>query len=202
MIELVTTIRRVLAAIYAFVIPTGVLNRPWSTGDLKIRLELAIPPTVLTLLATIIVTELAERPVFFGALASSAYLIYQRPNDLRANLRSILLSYFVALLIGVGAGRLLTTGFLAGAVAMSLTIAVLVTLECLHAPALGMALGFGMLDEWDKTDDLFLIAVFTLLALAVIERRLSKHFYQAAALAQRNRGPFFPLSENRDSTSG
>ncbi|MGI8550373.1 MAG: HPP family protein [Dehalococcoidia bacterium] len=107
-------------------------------GDLL----LAAPPT-LTVLGSVFLLQLfRHQRILFASLASSAFLVYREPAHPMDGIRQTIPAHLIGVGLGVGAALLLHPGYIAGAVAMTSTILVLVLLRIVHPPAISTALGF------------------------------------------------------------
>lgn len=139
-------------------------------GGLRSELVLAIPPTVVTLLTLFLVEALRHERVLFASLASSAFLVYRDPLHRMNSVRVMGVAHVVGTILGIGAALLLGAGYVAGAVAMILTILTLIVLNAVHPPAISTALGFAFHSQETSSAGLFLIALALVVALVVLQR--------------------------------
>jgi hypothetical protein len=81
-------------------------RRGWLRGELL----LAIPPTVVMLLAVVLLETLRHERILFASLAASAYLIYRDPVHPMNGVRVMVGAHSVAVVTGVSCGAGLRGG--------------------------------------------------------------------------------------------
>jgi CBS-domain-containing membrane protein len=134
------------------------------------ELALALPPT-LTMIATLFFVEvLTSQRILFASLASSAFLIYREPTHGMNSVRVMASAHVAATALGIGCAFLLGAGYVAAALAMALTIVVLVLGGLVHPPAVSTALGFAFYARQDEAVGVFLLALLMVAVLVVLER--------------------------------
>lgn len=137
--------------------------------------RLVLLPT-LTVLAMVALTRLAtDDHVIFGALASSAFLIYLAPDHPMNRVRTLVLAQLGAGAIGAGAAALFGNGDLAVGAALILVILLMTLFDIVHPPAVGTAIGFAFRASNDGDLGVFAVAtlmVALLCGLAVMTPRL------------------------------
>jgi len=134
------------------------------------ELFLALPPTVIVLVAVLTIELLRHHRILFASLASSAFLIYRDPGHRMNTLRVTVSAHVVAVAWGIGAESLFHPGYLAAAVAMVGTIIVLIVLNIVHPPAVSTTLGFAFVSRQDQVVGLFLLALVMVAALVLMQR--------------------------------
>lgn len=134
------------------------------------ELALALPPTIVVLLAFFATSALTKHPILFGSLASSAFLIYRAPAHRMNRVRVMVSAQLLGWAFGVGASVILGPGYLAGAAAMVVTIVALITLNVVHPPAVATALGFSLFGPTGTLVTSFVVAVSIVAALALMQR--------------------------------
>jgi len=134
------------------------------------ELLLALPPTVIVLVAVLAVDLLRHHHILFASLASSAFLIYRDPGHRMNTLRVTVSAHIVAVAWGIGAELLFHPGYIAAAVAMVGTIIVLIALNIVHPPAVSTTLGFAFVFQQDQVVGLFLLALIMVAALVLMQR--------------------------------
>ena len=112
--------------------------------SLKERVRSAVGALV-GILATGFVCRLAvgqgtALPILIAPMGASAVLLFAVPSSPLAQPWSILGGNAVAALVGVGAAALIHDPFAAGAVAVALSIALMMSLRCIHPPSGAVAL--------------------------------------------------------------
>jgi CBS-domain-containing membrane protein len=134
------------------------------------ELVLALPPTLTVIAALFFVEALTSQRVLFASLASSAFLIYREPTHSMNSLRVMAGAHLAASVLGVGCAFLLGAGYRAAAVAMVMTIIVLVLGDLVHPPAVATALGFAFYARQAEVVGVFVLAVLMVVILVVLER--------------------------------
>lgn len=151
------------------------MPRTWQSTEQRYRtwlfneIALALPPTVVVLVAFFGTQMLTAHPILFASLASSAFLIYHEPRHRMNRLRVMVAAQFLAAAIGTGASLLFGSGYVAGAVSMVLTITLLILLHIVHPPAVSTSLGFALLGPGYGALEAFLLAVAIVATLAVLQ---------------------------------
>ena len=123
------------------------------------------------MIATLFFVEvLTSQRILFASLASSAFLIYREPTHVMNSVRVMGAAHVAATALGVGCAFLLGAGYVAAAVAMALTIVVLVLGGLVHPPAVSTALGFAFYARQGEAVGVFLLALLMVAVLVVLER--------------------------------
>ena len=131
---------------------------------------LAALPT-LTVIGIFLALKVFSRQTFlFASLASSAFLIYQDPENGMNEAKVMVPAHIAAALVGFGTFLIFGEGYLSGAVAMSLTIALLILLGIVHPPAVSTCLIFAFRVQQAKTLLVFLLALVMVAVLYLIQR--------------------------------
>ena len=138
--------------------------------DLKGELILAIAPTVTILIVLALVEALSRQRLLFASLAASAFLIYLDPQHSTNKVRTLVLAQMMAATIGLVTHLLLGSGYLAGGVAMVMTIVLMIVLDAMHPPAVATSLSFGLQAGKESNLVLFGLAVGITALLVLIER--------------------------------
>ena len=137
---------------------------------LKGELMLAALPTATVLLVLFLVETLSEQRLLFASLASSAFLIYMDPEHGTNRVRTLLISQISAALIGLATFMVLGPGYDAGALAMVLTILLMIVSDAVHPPAVSTALSFSLRAGDESNVALFGLAVAITAALVLMQR--------------------------------
>ena len=131
---------------------------------------LAALPT-LTVMGIFLALKVFSRQTFlFASLASSAFLIYQDPENGMNEAKVMVPAHITAALVGFGSFLLFGEGYLSGGVAMGLTIVVLILFGIVHPPAVSTSLIFAFRAEQAKTLLVFLLALVMVAVLYVLQR--------------------------------
>ena len=131
---------------------------------------MAALPT-LTVLGVFFLVEVFTRQTFlFASLASSAFLIYKEPENGMNQVKTLVPAHVVAAVVGLGSFWIFGEGYLAGAVSMGSTIALLVTLGIVHPPAVSSSLAFAFRAHHENEFVVFLLALSMVAVLFVVER--------------------------------
>jgi CBS-domain-containing membrane protein len=138
--------------------------------SLKQEMLLAIAPTLTLLIVMAFVEVLSRQRLLFSSLAVSAFLIYLNPYDESNTARSLILSQLMAGMIGLLANLVLGAGYSAAAVAMVLTIVLMIILDAVHPPAVATSLSFAFLAGSQDNLFLFSLAVGAIALLVRLER--------------------------------
>lgn len=138
--------------------------------SLRGEFALAMLPTATVLAVFAFVEVLSEQRLLFASLASSAFLIYLDPQHGMNRTRTLFISQLSAASFGVLADLLLGDGYLAGGLAMILTITLMISLDAMHPPAISTALIFAFRTADAGNVLLFALAVVVLIVLLGLER--------------------------------
>ncbi len=138
--------------------------------SLKEELLLATAPTLTVLGIMALVELLTQQHLLFASLASSAFLIYLDPYHRSNTTRSLILSQLMAATIGLLANLVLSAGYRSGAVAMVITIALMIMLDIVHPPAVSTSLNFAFSASSKNNLALFSFAVGVIALLVGLER--------------------------------
>ncbi len=131
---------------------------------------LAALPT-LTVMGIFLALKVFSRQTFlFASLASSAFLIYQDPENGMNEAKVMVPAHITAALAGFGTFLIFGEGYLSGALAMGLTITVLILFGIVHPPAVSTSLIFAFRVQQAKTLLVFLMALVMVAVLYVIQR--------------------------------
>ncbi|MDP9476964.1 MAG: HPP family protein [Actinomycetota bacterium] len=150
--------------------PREVRQRAPRRGGLKGELALAALPTLTVLAVFFLVQVFTQQTFLFASLASSAFLIYKEPENGMNQVKTLVPAHLTAAVVGLGTFFVFGEGLLAGGVSMALTIALLVTLGIVHPPAVSSSLAFAFRAHQESEFVIFLLAVFMVAALFIIER--------------------------------
>ena len=137
---------------------------------LKGELALAALPTATVLLVLFLVETLSEQRLLFASLASSAFLIYLDPEHGTNRIRTLVVSQISAALLGLATFLLLGPGYTAAAVAMVITIVLMIVSDAVHPPAVSTALSFSLRAGEESNVALFGLAVAITAALVLMQR--------------------------------
>ena len=138
--------------------------------SLRGEFALAMLPTGTVLAVFAFVEVLSEQRLLFASLASSAFLIYLDPQHGMNRTRTLFISQLSAAGFGVLADLLLGDGYPAGALAMILTITLMIFLDAMHPPAISTSLIFAFRTADAGNVLLFALAVVVLIVLLGLER--------------------------------
>lgn len=108
----------------------------------RTELLLALLPTVTVLVMLWLLEVLSNQRLLFASLASSAFLIYLDPGHQTNSARTLALSQLSAAGVGFACHALLGPGYPAAALAMVVTILLMIGLDAMHPPAVATALNF------------------------------------------------------------
>ena len=136
----------------------------------KQELLLAILPTLTMLAVLAFVEAFSRQRLLFASLASSAFLIYLDPNHGTNSTRTLVASQIGAAVVGWIAFVAFGPGYSAAAVAMLVTIALMIVADVVHPPAVSTSLSFAFRAGSDSNLLLFALAVGMVALLVVIER--------------------------------
>ncbi|MDP9375759.1 MAG: HPP family protein [Chloroflexota bacterium] len=140
--------------------------------DLKGEFALAVLPTLTVLGVLALLETFSRQRLLFASLASSAFLIYLDPLHGMNTVRTLIVSHTLAALAGLLAYWPFGHGYLAGAVAMVATIALMILLDVVHPPAISTALTFAFRAESEDTLILFALAL-GIIAILVSSQRMA-----------------------------
>lgn len=108
----------------------------------RAELLLAVLPTATVLLMLWLLEHLSNQRLLFASLASSAFLIYLDPGHRANSARTLALSQLGAAVIGWGLHAALGPGYAGAALALLLTIGLMIGADAVHPPAVATALNF------------------------------------------------------------
>ena len=145
-------------------------TRTRETLSLRRELCLALLPTLVVLLMLGCVEAFSRQRLLFASLASSAFLIYLDPEHPANSVRTVTLAQTCAALFGFGAYWLFGAGYLAGGVAMVLTIFATISLRAMHPPAVSTALTFAFRAAPAGSLLLFGLSLLLIVLLVVLQR--------------------------------
>lgn len=137
---------------------------------LKGELMMAALPTATVLLVLFMVEVLSEQRLLFASLASSAFLIYLDPEHGTNRVRTLVVSQLAAAFIGLAGFVVLGPGYQAAAVAMVLTILLMIVTDAVHPPAVSTALSFALRAGDETNVALFGLAVAITATLVMMQR--------------------------------
>lgn len=137
--------------------------------SLRDELVLAFVPTITVLLVFGLVESLSNQRLLFASLASSAFLIYLDPEHGTNRARTLAISQLAAAAIGFGAYELIGASYMAGAIAMVLTITLMILIDAVHPPAVATALAFAFRTGDERNLILFALAVALVVVLVITE---------------------------------
>ena len=138
--------------------------------DITTDILLALIPSVVMIGVLILLNLFGTQEVLFSSLASSAFLIYLDPEHSTNSARTLTISQLSAALIGYGIYIALGAGYTSAAVAMILTIAVMIIAKAMHPPAVSTALVFAFQRTKPNTLVMFFLAVGLLIILVALQR--------------------------------
>ena len=159
-----------------------VLDRKFRQDPLPYILQCTLAGIMMAVILMVlnVVTETA----LIAALASSAFVAFTMPHSYFAKPRSLLGGYFVSAVIGMGCDVVSVhphaIGLFQGAeaatipmvaIAVSLSIFVMVITDTEHAPAAGLSLGF-VLNPWNSIT--IVLILFSISFMATSKRLLKK----------------------------
>lgn len=137
---------------------------------LRQELLLALMPTATILLVLAFVEALTQQRLLFASLASSAFLIYLDPESRVNSVRTLVMAQTGAAGLGLLTFWLFGPGYAAAGTAMVLAIAVMVTFNIMHPPAVATALSFGLRAGDQSNLMLFAMAVGMTAVLLLLQR--------------------------------
>ncbi len=151
---------------------THVLTRGRRRLSIRDELALAALPTAVVLLVLMLVDLLSEQQLLFSPLAASAFLIYMDPHHQMNTIRALTLSQVGGAILGTLFSLALGTNFLAAAVAMVVTIILMIVLDLVHPPGLATAMSFALQPGRRSDLAVFVLAVGLTVGLVLVQRRL------------------------------
>ena len=137
---------------------------------LKDELLLALLPTGTVLAMLGLVEALSNQRLLFASLSSSAFLIYLDPLHNMNSVKTLVASHLFAATAGLLAYLALGHTYPAGAIALIVTILLMILLDVVHPPAVSTALGFALRSGDESNLLLFSLAVGIVTVLVVLER--------------------------------
>ena len=138
--------------------------------SLRDEFTLAMLPTATVLIVFAFVEVLSQQRLLFASLASSAFLIYLDPQHGMNSARTLLVAQLSAATLGFVIDVLLGPGYLAGGLAMILTITLMILLDAMHPPAISTSLSFAFRAAGVSNLLLFGLAVGVTVVLLFLER--------------------------------
>ena len=138
--------------------------------SLRGELMLAALPTATVLLVLLLVEVLSEQRLLFASLASSAFLIYLDPQHGMNTVRTLVVAQMGGALLGVATFLVLGPGYGGAAVAMVLTILLMILADAVHPPAVSTALSFALRAGDESNVLLFGLAVAITAVLVLLQR--------------------------------
>ncbi|GAA4396323.1 hypothetical protein GCM10023187_04340 [Nibrella viscosa] len=133
---------------------------------------LAFAPTAVVLVVFAFVEILSRQRLLFASLASSAFLIYLDPGHGTNTVRTLLISQMTAAIIGLVTFVFLGPSYLAGGLAMILTIVLMIVADVVHPPAVATSLSFAFKAGNENNLILFALALGIILVLVLLQRFL------------------------------
>lgn len=138
--------------------------------DLKTELALAIMPAAIVIAVLILLEAFSKQQLLFSSLASSAFLIYLDPKHPTNSIRTLIIAQLSASLIGYLIFLVTGAGYLAAAISMILSIAVMIVTKAMHPPAVSTALIFAFQYKDMNVVMMFFLAVLLLVILIILQR--------------------------------
>ncbi|WP_066382246.1 MULTISPECIES: HPP family protein [unclassified Anabaena] len=138
--------------------------------DIKGEIALVAAPTVIVLIVLSLIEALSQQRLLFASLASSAFLIYLDPYHGTNTVRTLVIAQMMAATIGFIIYLLLGNGYLSGGLAMVIAIALMITLDAMHPPAVSTSLSFALKAGNINNLLLFALAVGITVILVGLER--------------------------------
>ena len=154
------------------------------------ELLLALLPTATVLGLLWLLHLFSNQQLLFASLASSAFLIYLDPTHRTNSVRTLIISQIAAAAIGYLLHLGLGPGYASAALALLLTIGLMILTDTMHPPAVGTALSFAFRAGGGGEGNLLLfgLAVGLVVALLLVQqgtayvfRRLTRHTAAQAA---------------------
>lgn len=138
--------------------------------DLKGELILALLPTAIVLTVLGLVEVLSRQRLLFASLSSSAFLIYLDPQHGTNTIRTLIISQILAATIGLVTYLFLGPGYIAGGIAMVVSIVLMILLDAVHPSAVATSISFAFRAGNESNWVLFGLAVGITTMLVVMER--------------------------------
>jgi CBS-domain-containing membrane protein len=142
-------------------------------GGLWAELLLAFVPTGFVIGIFVGISHFGRQPVLFISLATSAFRIYLDPRGLMNQARVFLPAHLIGLSLGLLSSLLFRDPYVSGAIAMGLTIFLMVLLRIMFEPAIATSLIFAFRLYGERDVILFLFGVAMLAVLILIQRATS-----------------------------
>ncbi len=136
-------------------------------GGIKGELALAVLPTSTVMGVFLLVRVFANQTYLFTSLASSSFLIYRDPEHRMNAVKVMVPAHITAAVVGLGTFWIFGEGYLSGALAMALTIAVLIVFGIVHPPAISTSLIFSFRTHQENEFIVFLMALAMVAVLYV-----------------------------------
>ena len=136
------------------------------TGEFR----LVLFSTLIVLVVLALVDVLTRQRLLFASLASGAFLIYLEPLHRMNTVRSLVIAQALAAVIGLLSALGLGHGYLAAASAMVGMIVVMILLDVVHPPAVGMAISFAFRVGAESNLVLFGLALGIMVVLVILEQ--------------------------------
>ncbi|MBA3922948.1 MAG: HPP family protein [Nostocaceae cyanobacterium] len=146
------------------------LESPRRRLSLKNEFILATAPTITVLGVLALMEVLSRQRLLFASLAASAFLIYLDPHHRTNTVRSLFCSQIMGACIGFMTFGLFGSGYVSGAIAMVLTIALMILFDVMHPPAIATSLSFALKAGNENNLVLFGLAVGITVVLVSLER--------------------------------
>lgn len=140
--------------------------------NLKEEFMLAMLPAVTVLTVFALIEVFSRQRLLFASLASSAFLIYLDPQHGTNKTKTLIISQMMAATVGLVMFLILGPGYLSGGSAMIITIALMITFDVMHPPAVSTSLAFAFRAGNESNFLLFGLAVLLVTILVVMERAL------------------------------
>jgi CBS-domain-containing membrane protein len=131
---------------------------------------LALLPTATVLVVFLMVESFASQRFLFASLAASAFLIYLDPEHGTNRIRTLIIAQLLAAVLGLLTYVSFGPGYLSGAVAMVITIVLMILLDALHPPAVSTSLIFAFRAGDETNLFIFALAVAMTAVLVFLER--------------------------------
>jgi CBS-domain-containing membrane protein len=137
---------------------------------LKDEFILALLPTATVLAVLLMVEAFVQQRFLFASLAASAFLIYLDPEHGTNQIRTLVIAQVSAAVLGLLTYTIIGPGYPSGAVAMVITIGLMILLDAVHPPAVSTSLIFAFRAGHINNVILFGLAVAMTAVLVVLER--------------------------------
>jgi CBS-domain-containing membrane protein len=138
--------------------------------DIQGEIALVSVPTFIVLIVMALIEVLSQQRLLFASLASSAFLIYLDPYHGTNTVRTLMIAQMMAATIGFITYMILGGGYLSGGIAMVIAIALMITLDAMHPPAVSTSLSFALKAGNVNNLILFALAVGITVILVGLER--------------------------------